>query len=121
MQNKPFFSHEVSEYLDLNGFHQLDIKGMHDGMIWRREKIALQFWQNRIEMQEQNSLGDYKLKNTYVGFDGHNMQHLIMLLHCMGVITIESACKLAQQQEGNVKHISTLLTSLPATDTLCQR
>lgn len=121
MPLQSFFSTDVSEYLELNGFNQVDVKGMHDGMIWRKEKIALQLWQNRIELHEMNAIGDYRVKNTYIGFDGHNIQHLIMILHCMGAITIESAVKLAAAQEGNVQHIGKILMSMPLTDKLHTR
>lgn len=121
MQTKNYFSTDVSDYMELNGFTKLDTKGVHDGMIWRLDNMGIQFWQNRIEMHQQDAIGDYRLKNTYTGFDGHNMQHLIMLLHCMGAITIDSANKLAAAQEGNVQHIGKILMAMPVTDKLTTR
>jgi len=121
MASKIFFSDDVKDYMLLNGFNLLDNKGLHDGMLWHREGEAVYFWQNRIEYQQKNALGDYQLKNTYIGFDGHNEQHLIMILHCMGVITIDSAVKLAAEQDGNVNHIGKILMSMPITQNLTNR
>lgn len=118
---KNYFSQDVEDYMELNGFHKMETKGMVNGMVWRKGIIALQFWQNRIEMLQENSLGHYKLNNTYIGFDGHNIQHLIMLLHCMGAITIDSACKLAVAQENNVQHINKILIAMPLTANLKTR
>lgn len=113
MHTKSFFSTDVSEYMQLNGFTKLDTKGMHDGMIWRKDKIAVQFWQNRIEMHVFNALGEFKLTNTYTGFDGHNIQHLIMLLHCMGAITIQSANELANKQTESSGQLEKIFLSMP--------
>jgi len=118
---QPNFSNDVTEYLELNGYHQVDIKGVHNGMMWCKEGLAIQFWQNRIEMHEQDALKLYRLKNTYIGFDGQNIQHLIMILHCMGAITIESATKLAAEQDGNVKHIGEIMNSMPIANKLIIR
>ncbi len=113
MQTKTTFNPEISEYLELNGFRQIDAKMLHDGMVWRTDFLAIQFWQNRIEKHVCTPHGDFKLDNTYIGFDGQNIQHLIMILHCMGAITIESANKMADEQESQVKHISKILLSMP--------
>lgn len=120
MPTNIYFHSDVSEYLSLNGFEPVDIKGAHDGMLWRKNKVAIQFWQNRIEMHQLNALNDYQLKNTYTGFDGRNMQHLIMILHCMGAITIESAVELAAEHETQPSHISKILFSLPLTGMQCR-
>lgn len=115
-----YFSSDVSEYMLINGFEMIDIKDLHDGMLWRKDKIAVQFWQNRIEKHEQNALGDFFLTNSYKGFDGRNIQHLIMILHCMGAITIESAWKLANEIEKKTEHISKILFSLPVNGMVCR-
>jgi len=121
MPTTTLFNPDVTEYLELNGFHQIDAKDVHDGMVWRKDDLALQFWQNRIELHQQDAIKVYRIKHTYIGFDGQNIQHLIMILHCMGVITIESATKLAAEQDGNVKHIGEILNSMPVTNKLTTR
>ncbi len=115
------FNTDVSEYLKLNGFEIDSHISVPGGMIWRKEKLALQFWRDRIELHLQDGLGNYSLKNIYKGFDGQNIQHLIMILHCMEAITIDSANKLAEEQEDNVKHIGKILMSMPVSGNLINR
>jgi len=115
------YSEEISEYLLLNGFESVDLNGIHNGMLWRKHNLVVEFWQDRIQISKRDGINQYKLQNLYTGFDGHNIEHLIMLLHCSGAITIQSACKLAKEQDDQIKPIGKILMALPITETLCQR
>lgn len=116
MNAASYFSLDVSEYMRLNGFVKINTKGMHDGMLWQKdESRAVYFWQNRIELHIKNAVGDWHVKNTYIGFDGHNMQHLIMILHCMGAITIQDANKLAQEHVHTSDQLEKIYMSMPLT------
>jgi hypothetical protein len=120
MRVNNYFSEDVSLFLKLNGFNQINISGLHDGMLWQKENKAVQFWQNRIEAHRQNKLLDWQVKNTYIGFDGKNMQHLIMILHCMDIIKISDAVVLAEHQSNNADHVQKIINSKPLTSS-CQR
>lgn len=120
MKRNNYFSEDVTLFLELNGFIKIDVAGMHDGMLWQKGSKAVQFWQNRIEAHVQNPLQNWQLKNTYIGFDGKDIQHLIMILHCMDIIKISDAIQLGDQQSQQLDNSQKVVNSQPVLSS-CQR
>lgn len=89
-QNKPVkYNPEIREYLELCGFTKTSDDSLPGGMMFLGGEceVAVQMWGNKIMVSKYNGF-TWNTAGNYIGFDGQNLPHFMMLMHVMGAIDL---------------------------------
>lgn len=88
--NKPkMYNPEIREYLELCGFQKTSDDSLPGGMMFfdANCEVSVQMWGNKVQVSRYNGF-TWNTVGNYVGFDGQNLPHFMMLMHIMNAIDL---------------------------------